>query len=82
MQLHYEHSLPAKKECTSKRKVLVFRHGLSRPWCKEDNGRVASSVPIKPKKRIWYGPPPIETQIILGKSLHTRQELAEMNAHE
>ena len=49
MQDHYEHSVPANNASNSKRKVLVFRHGLAR--CYIDNGSKASSDPAIPRKR-------------------------------
>ena len=80
MQKHYEHSVPANKKCVSKRKVLVFRNGLFRPC--NDNGKKTSADPVIPRKRVWYGPPPIGTGVLLKHSLHSRQELAETNTHE
>ncbi len=80
MQRHYEHSLPKVKTCESKRKVLVFRHGIIKP-CK-DNGKQASSKVIPHHERIWYGHPQRETGIIESLTLHSRAELSEYNVHE
>lgn len=78
MQKHYEHAVPPKGECQSKRKVLVFRCGKLK-MCK-DNGKTTSAERIA-KKRIWYGKPPKETNVSIG-SLHSRYDLSDLNVHE
>ena len=79
MQNGYEHCVPKKTKCQSKRKVLVFRHG-STILCL-DNGKQTSTEVVH-KKRIWFGPPPKELGIQVGQTLLSRQELSETNVHE
>lgn len=81
MQHHYEHCVPAKPECNSKRKVLVFRHS-KKNICIEDNGKVTSVTQqaCRPK-RIWHGHPAEESNVSVG-ALYSRVELSDLNLHD
>jgi alkylated DNA repair dioxygenase AlkB len=79
MQIGYEHSVPPKPDSKGKRKVIVFRQG-SQHVC-EDNGLSTTDQPSLPKKRIWFGPPPIQSGIVEGETCHSRDFLSESNVH-
>ena len=84
MQEHYEHCVPRKPTFSSRRKVIVFRHGVARNC--QDNG-IETDPDYRPK-RIWFGAPShmsspyARTNVSLGTSLLSRVEVSDINVHE
>ena len=82
MQVGYEHCVPKKKSCESRRKVLIFRNRQVRNL-DFDNGVLGSCEPVTPEEYIWFGPAKEKTTAILeGGSVHLRQELYDSGAHK